>query len=1157
LIQHSPTKKSKGKHGETERESVPLGLMFADFLLCLRAVAMVHSTRLNAGGQTEQGSRISLLGQDQVMEEERVCAAALAKQLRAAAVGAQESARVAGMPETATRQGDPRAWDVDVIGWAKKQRENAAAAAGAAAADDASTRLQSDGLLPESVAASLYVLDLVLDRAVGTPLLLPSSPRGGVYGSINDAEDNIAQQDSARADDVAELHKALDKRVQKVPSARKASKPTTDKGAPGGRRVGVRVDGTGAAADTPERLAKKKQSARGKTYAEAKREADAEEYKKHQEAERKRKRRVQQTKKRLEKMRLEMESKEAAEQEEQDQLDDEKELVLQEKLLEEKENRLKERKAELEAQEVEEMELFKREVQEFKRAQKPSPERQPKASPLLSPQQSKQQAVQPLQLDKALELDISPLQSPKKQTGNNAAGREQGQRLLGLMTGGEEEPAEETAEENTAGREQGQRLLGLMMGGDEETPEEEMDGNVAGRVQGQRLLGLMVGAGGNDDAQPSSDVQPTPRQPQHLEHSPVQSPRRLKSPRRSKQHQEEAQAPAVAASTNQSAKPWEMGEGEWVGDWLTSFDPSDGTPYYHNKATEVTQWDKPREVALEEGSRRRAAIQANQAKEAAAQVQHAKDAAKAALQQAEELTQRLSPRPDVPSPRAAARSRIAARASPLQSPRVQASPRAPHAPPSPLRSPRRTPQRLARAKAHQVGDSAAHSHEDHTIEELAVPKVAAEKYDVRKRKGEEEKKKHERQAEERRQRRQEAVHARLEVARKQREEKERAESAKKEKEEDEDRARKAKQKRAEAKRRKEAKDRLNEFQRRKHEEVEAEAVKTALIDQAEKGTKEGVKKAEKAERKKEWLARQAELKAHENSRKRKKDRKKAREEEAEKQARLKVRGFLSDRGKEQEQNGQEDAEAVPAGLSHLRLKKGELDEFWQQGDEEDGDAEMGTMSLAEQRAARQEKGAAERQQQAAPNGSDGDGGDETASRASRYTNDEHQLELEQLDHQLDPADSSPIASSKSRPPASLDSVAEGGASSAAAVRARSDEAKREEDIRNEYLKRLAAAEAEEEEEGEGRAEEEAEEEAEGGDEGAQEQRVRALYDYEGAVDGGGNDELSFKRGEAIMVVSKVTAEEGWWMGEAGGQAGSPVRRGLFPVNYTGPLLQPK
>ncbi|KAG0737027.1 hypothetical protein G6F62_009753 [Rhizopus arrhizus] len=53
---------------------------------------------------------------------------------------------------------------------------------------------------------------------------------------------------------------------------------------------------------------------------------------------------------------------------------------------------------------------------------------------------------------------------------------------------------------------------------------------------------------------------------------------------------------------------------------------------------------------------------------------------------------------------------------------------------------------------------------------------------------------------------------------------------------------------------------------------------------------------------------------------------------------------------------------------------------------------------------------------------------------------------------------------------------------------------------------------------------------------------KALYDF-GAT---GPDELSFKTNDLIQVVEEV--DEGWWLGELEG------RRGIFPVNYTEPVL---
>jgi hypothetical protein len=887
LIQSSPTQSKQGAKGNGG-ESVPLGLVFADFLLCLRAVALGHALRLNAISQRRSSVSFGkLLPEEEALEEERVCAAALAQQMRAASQLAQEGARRRGMPEAAARQGDPRAWDVDVLGWAQKQQEQQEqqeqlrqqfASPGTETASQ-KARLASARLLPESLVAALYVLDVILDKAVGTKLLLDFSPRAGnIYGSIRESEDEEKRQLSAHAaDKVAGSHEAIDMRVQQAPSAHQFA-PSTHKQARSSRkqashrrRADVSVKGLEPATDTLESVAKQKQSQKGRTYAEAKRDADAEQYKKQQEAERKRKKRVQQTKRRLEKMRQEREKKEVVVQEQKQEQEQEQEMVLQEKLLEEKEKRLQQRRAEIENQEKDEIERFKREVQEFKRVH------QPKTSPLQSPRNPKQPMPQ-------LELDVSPLQSPLQSDAN--AGREQGQLLLGLMTGGAEgaEGAEE-AEESVAA-----------------ATDETVHDSDAGCEQGQRVLGLMVGGNESREAKEGKDAQSTPQheQLQQLQHSPLQSPRRVKSSRH-----EEVQAPIASATGN---RPWEIREGEWVGDWLTSFDPSDGAAYYHNQATGVTQWDKPREVALEEARRRRAA----------AQVRQAKEAAKAALQQADEVTQRLSPRRAASSPkgitprddRANAKKRAARvthAASSRQNTQAHASPRSPQPPSSPLRSPHRSPHRLARAK------SAAEDHD------LSVPKVAAEKFDVRKRKGEEEKKRQERQANERRKRRQEAVHARLEVARQQREEKEIVEQAKKETEAEQERTRKLKQRKLEARRRKEAKTRVDEFQKRKHEAAQAEAAKKALLDDAQQGTTDAVAKADKAERKREWLSRQAELKEQ----KRKKDQKKEREETAAIQARLKVRGFVTG-AKENGLQEQVGDEMAHTGLSHLRVKQEEV-----------------------------------------------------------------------------------------------------------------------------------------------------------------------------------------------------------------------------------------
>ncbi|KAM6280018.1 CD2-associated protein isoform 2-T2 [Porphyrio hochstetteri] len=49
---------------------------------------------------------------------------------------------------------------------------------------------------------------------------------------------------------------------------------------------------------------------------------------------------------------------------------------------------------------------------------------------------------------------------------------------------------------------------------------------------------------------------------------------------------------------------------------------------------------------------------------------------------------------------------------------------------------------------------------------------------------------------------------------------------------------------------------------------------------------------------------------------------------------------------------------------------------------------------------------------------------------------------------------------------------------------------------------------------------------------------RTIYSYEGS-----NDELSFKEGEIIQIISKDTGEQGWWRGELGG------KEGVFPDNF--------
>ncbi|XP_050171375.1 CD2-associated protein [Myiozetetes cayanensis] len=49
---------------------------------------------------------------------------------------------------------------------------------------------------------------------------------------------------------------------------------------------------------------------------------------------------------------------------------------------------------------------------------------------------------------------------------------------------------------------------------------------------------------------------------------------------------------------------------------------------------------------------------------------------------------------------------------------------------------------------------------------------------------------------------------------------------------------------------------------------------------------------------------------------------------------------------------------------------------------------------------------------------------------------------------------------------------------------------------------------------------------------------RAVFSYEGS-----NDELSFKEGDIIQIISKDTGEPGWWKGELNG------KEGLFPDNF--------
>ncbi|NWW42753.1 CD2AP protein, partial [Pedionomus torquatus] len=49
---------------------------------------------------------------------------------------------------------------------------------------------------------------------------------------------------------------------------------------------------------------------------------------------------------------------------------------------------------------------------------------------------------------------------------------------------------------------------------------------------------------------------------------------------------------------------------------------------------------------------------------------------------------------------------------------------------------------------------------------------------------------------------------------------------------------------------------------------------------------------------------------------------------------------------------------------------------------------------------------------------------------------------------------------------------------------------------------------------------------------------RTIFSYEGS-----NDELSFKEGEIIQIISKDTGEPGWWRGELNG------KEGVFPDNF--------
>ncbi|KZV86090.1 BAR-domain-containing protein [Exidia glandulosa HHB12029] len=59
--------------------------------------------------------------------------------------------------------------------------------------------------------------------------------------------------------------------------------------------------------------------------------------------------------------------------------------------------------------------------------------------------------------------------------------------------------------------------------------------------------------------------------------------------------------------------------------------------------------------------------------------------------------------------------------------------------------------------------------------------------------------------------------------------------------------------------------------------------------------------------------------------------------------------------------------------------------------------------------------------------------------------------------------------------------------------------------------------------------------------------VRALFDYAPSA----GDELAFKAGEEVYVVSEVAEE--WWMGEHADGSG---RKGLFPVSYVEPVKRP-
>ncbi|XP_044301086.1 CD2-associated protein [Varanus komodoensis] len=56
---------------------------------------------------------------------------------------------------------------------------------------------------------------------------------------------------------------------------------------------------------------------------------------------------------------------------------------------------------------------------------------------------------------------------------------------------------------------------------------------------------------------------------------------------------------------------------------------------------------------------------------------------------------------------------------------------------------------------------------------------------------------------------------------------------------------------------------------------------------------------------------------------------------------------------------------------------------------------------------------------------------------------------------------------------------------------------------------------------------------------------KTLYVYEGT----NNDELSFKEGDIIQILSKDTGEEGWWKGELNG------KEGVFPENFAVQILE--